>query len=53
MNEIDIKEWLVLASHDADTADLLIKEKGHADIIIYFAVYNKFCRISKIVHKLI
>lgn len=35
MNENDIKEWLILASHDADTVELLIKEKGHADIIIY------------------
>ena len=35
MNEIDVKEWLTLASHDADTAALLIKQKGHADIIIY------------------
>lgn len=35
MNETDVKEWLILASHDADTASLLIKEKGHADIIIY------------------
>ncbi|OGB89714.1 hypothetical protein A2625_06300 [candidate division WOR-1 bacterium RIFCSPHIGHO2_01_FULL_53_15] len=35
MSEIDIKEWLILASHDADTASLLIKQKGHADVIIY------------------
>lgn len=35
MNEIDIKEWLVMSSHDTDTAQLLIKEKGHADVIIY------------------
>lgn len=35
MNEIDVKEWITLASHDADTADLLIKQKGHADVIIY------------------
>lgn len=35
MNEIDVKEWLLLASHDADTAELLIEENGHADIIIY------------------
>lgn len=35
MSEVDVKEWLTLASHDADTAALLIKEKGHADIIIY------------------
>jgi HEPN domain-containing protein len=35
MSEIDVKEWLTLASHDADTASLLIKQKGHADIIIY------------------
>ena len=35
MNEIDVKEWQTLAGHDADTAALLIKEKGHADIIIY------------------
>lgn len=35
MNEIDVLEWLTLASHDADTANLLIKQKGHADIIIY------------------
>ena len=35
MNENDVKEWLMLATHDLDTAKLLIKEKGHADIIIY------------------
>jgi HEPN domain-containing protein len=35
MNETDVKEWQILAGHDADTAALLIKEKGHADIIIY------------------
>jgi len=35
MNENDVKEWLTLASHDVDTAKLLIREKGHADIIIY------------------
>lgn len=35
MNETDVKEWLILASHDADTASLLVKENGHADIIIY------------------
>jgi HEPN domain-containing protein len=35
MNETDVKEWLTLASHDIDTAKLLIKENGHADIIIY------------------
>ncbi|OGC07726.1 hypothetical protein A2526_00210 [candidate division WOR-1 bacterium RIFOXYD2_FULL_36_8] len=35
MNEIDIKEWIKLATHDSDTANLLVKENGHADIIIY------------------
>ena len=35
MNEIDVGEWLTLAAHDADTADLLVKQKGHADVIIY------------------
>jgi len=35
MSASDIKEWLKLAEHDIDTADLLIKEKGHADIIVY------------------
>ena len=35
MTENDIKEWLNLAAHDTDTVKLLIKEKGHADIIIY------------------
>src|SRR3989339_1832907 len=35
MSETDIKEWIKLAVHDMETADLLIKEKGHADIIIY------------------
>jgi HEPN domain-containing protein len=35
MNETDVKEWLTLASHDIETAELLIKQKGHADIIIY------------------
>ena len=35
MNETDVREWQTLASHDIETADLLIKQKGHADIIIY------------------
>lgn len=35
MSEADFKEWILLANHDADTVDLLIKQKGHADIIIY------------------
>lgn len=35
MSEADIKEWIRLANHDSDTVDVLIKEKGHADIIIY------------------
>lgn len=35
MNETDCQEWLLLAQHDIDTVDLLIKENGHADIIIY------------------
>ena len=35
MSEADFKEWLALASHDADTVDLLIRQNGHADIIIY------------------
>ena len=35
MSEADFKEWILLANHDADTADLLIRQRGHADIIIY------------------
>ncbi|MFA4843322.1 MAG: HEPN domain-containing protein [Candidatus Margulisiibacteriota bacterium] len=35
MSEADFKEWILLANHDADTADLLIKQRGHADVIIY------------------
>jgi len=35
MNETDIKEWLTLANHDIDTAELLVKKQGHADMIIY------------------
>jgi HEPN domain-containing protein len=35
MIEADFNEWLELANHDTDTVKLLIKEKGHADIIIY------------------
>ena len=35
MSGADIKEWIRLATHDIETADVLIKEKGHADIIIY------------------
>lgn len=35
MSGTDLQEWMQLASHDTDTADLLIREKGHADIIIY------------------
>jgi len=35
MSEADFREWLSLAGHDTDTVDLLIKGKGHADVIIY------------------
>jgi HEPN domain-containing protein len=35
MSEAEYKEWVKLAGHDSDTVDLLIKQKGHADIIIY------------------
>ena len=35
MKENEINQWLEVASHDIDTARLLIREKGHADIIIY------------------
>lgn len=35
MREADIAEWIRLANHDIDTVDILINEKGHADIIIY------------------
>ena len=35
MSRADFKEWIVLANHDIDTVDLLINQKGHADIIIY------------------
>ena len=32
-NEVD--EWLEAGRHDIDTVHLLIREKGHPDIIIY------------------
>jgi len=35
MSEADYKEWLELAGHDSDTVELLIKQKGHADVIVY------------------
>ena len=35
MSAADCQEWITLANHDAETVDLLIKQKGHADIIIY------------------
>ena len=35
MNEQEIKLWLEVAQHDADTAQLIITNKGHADIGIY------------------
>ncbi len=34
MND-NVREWLQVASYDIDTVHLLIKEKGHASIIIY------------------
>ena len=35
MNEDEVRDWLEVASHDADTVRLLIRENGHPDIIIY------------------
>jgi HEPN domain-containing protein len=35
MSEADFKEWLLLSDHDSDTVELLVRQKGHADIIIY------------------
>lgn len=35
MNEDELREWLEVATHDIDTVRLLIRENGHADIIIY------------------
>ncbi|MDI6731746.1 MAG: hypothetical protein QME05_04115 [Candidatus Margulisbacteria bacterium] len=35
MSKADFMEWITLANHDTDTVDLLINQKGHADIIIY------------------
>ncbi|HOP63030.1 MAG TPA: HEPN domain-containing protein [Spirochaetota bacterium] len=35
MSGSDAQEWIEVASHDIDTVRLLVKEKGHPDIIIY------------------
>lgn len=35
MNDDEVQEWLDVATHDIDTVHLLIREKGHPDIIIY------------------
>lgn len=35
MSKKEVEEWLSVASFDIDTVDLLIKEKGHASIIIF------------------
>ena len=35
MRDDNIREWLEVAAHDIDTVSLLIREKGHADIIVY------------------
>jgi HEPN domain-containing protein len=35
MNSSELLEWLEVAKHDSDTVHLLIRENGHADIIIY------------------
>ena len=35
MSEIELMSWLEMAQHDIDTVNLLLKEQGHPDIIIY------------------
>ncbi len=35
MSVNDYESWLEVARHDVDSADLLIRGHGHADIIIY------------------
>jgi HEPN domain-containing protein len=35
MNEKELKEWIIVASFDVDTVELLVKENGHAEIIIF------------------
>ena len=35
LNDQKPEYWFEIAKHDADTANLLIREKGYADIIIY------------------
>lgn len=35
MNELEVSFWLTIATHDSETAELIISNKGHADIGIY------------------
>jgi HEPN domain-containing protein len=35
MNENELDQWATLALHDAETAQLLAKENGYPEIIIY------------------
>jgi HEPN domain-containing protein len=35
MNENELNQWVTLALHDAETAQLLIHESGYPEIIIY------------------
>ena len=35
MSGNQVKAWLEVFNHDIDTVHILLKEKGHADIIIY------------------
>ncbi len=35
LNDSDHKYWKMIAEHDIDTVDLLLKENGHIDVTIY------------------
>lgn len=35
MNENELDQWVTLAIHDAETAQVLIRENGYPEIIIY------------------
>lgn len=35
MSDHEVREWIEVASHDIDTVHILVREKGHPDIIIY------------------
>jgi HEPN domain-containing protein len=34
-NDTEPKYWYEIAKHDSETADILIKQNGYPDIIIY------------------